>query len=619
MTRRSGWLVPAVLGVAVAIVGLVRVIAAGSRLTGDRAVLALQVADIARGNGEAVGLYSWHNWSHPGAALFYLLVPFHWLAGGAGWGIFAGVAALSAGCVAVTAWLAFRRRGIVSACLAVAVMMLTWVATGRMTPVDPWTPYVGVSFFVVFMTAVWGTVERDRAAVWVMILSGALLVQIHVGYVPLVGAIGATALASFWWTGGNPRSVVRPLATSLVMFLPWLTDVGGALRNLADIARYFRSAPDPTVGFSRAAEVMSFEFSPQASWLRGPQETGLIGEAPAASAGWLIAAVGALALATIAVYRATHAPENGPDGGPEVSGHNQALFARLWALAPTIWVTVAIAYLSTARVKGFLFPYVVAWRPVVALIVLGWIGATAMAAVVVPRRRIAVNVRVGIGLVGVLVAGGMALAPLTRHDTVTDDDATVHGAIEQAKRFLVEELSDGADSPAVVRLRLGDAGLVGLFPATLWELERAEVPVGVDADMTWIVGDRALPAGGETSVWMMCDTGFGLSLLASSPGARVVSVVSPFTADTERRVRELQTLIAEQLRRAGRLQALTTLDSPLVALALAPEITAGILDGDVVEELAAFNILTPEPGRRFGIVAFDPDSVPEIWWPLEPF
>lgn len=608
MTRRSGWLWPASLGVLVAIIGLVRVVSAGSRLTGDRAVLALQVADIARGNSEAVGLYSWHDWSHPGAALFYLLVPFHWLAGGNGWGIFAGVAALSGGCVAVTAWLAFRRRGIVAASLAVGVMLLVWAATGRMTPVDPWTPYVGVTIFVVFMTAVWGAAERDRAAVWVMILSGALLVQIHVGYVPLVGAIGITALASYWWTGGNPRAVVRPLATSLLMFLPWLTDVRGVARNLADIVRYFRSSPDATVGFGRAVEVMSHEFGPRASWLRGPQETGIIGEAPSASAGWLIAALLALVAATVVVHRATHTPEN--ELG--VLRRNRILFERLWVLAPTIWVTVVVALVSTARVKGFLFPYVVAWRPVVVLIVLGWIGATAVAAVAIPRRPL-----MAIGVVGMIAASAMALAPLGRYDTVTDDDATVHGAIEQATRFLAE--NESADFPALVRLRLGDAGLVGLFPATLWELEQSDVPVGVDADMEWIVGERVVPSGEETTVWMICDTGFGWSLLAASPGAQIVSVVSPFTADTEVRVRELQTLIAGRLRDAGRLQALTTLDSPLVALALADDIAAGIVDGDAVEELAAFNILTPEPGRRFGIVAFDPDAVPEIWWPLEPF
>lgn len=616
MTRRFGWLAPASVGALVVIIGLVRVISAGSILSGDRAVLALQVADIARGNGEAVGLYSWHGWSHPGAALFYLLVPFLWVAGGDNWGIFTGVAVLSIGCAATIAWLAFRRRGIVSASAAVAVLLLVWAATGRMTPIDPWTPYVGVTFFVVFMVSIWGMVERDRAAVWIAVMSGALLVQIHVGYVPLVGVIGATALASYWWTGGNPRAVVRPVAASLLLFLPWLTDVRGAARNLADIVRYFRSDPDATVGLDRALGVMSDEFGPRASWLRGPQETGIIGEAPTSSLVWLLGAVVLLIAATIVVHRVTHRSVDG-------AMRNRVLFQRLWVLAPMVWVTFLVSLGSVARVKGFLFPYVVAWRPVVALIVLGWIAAVAVAVIGLQRRRLIVA-----GFAAVIVAGVAALVPVGRFDTVFDDDESValaiDGALEYLDGFRYLDRSDvepgwSSVAPPVIRLRLGDAGLVGLFPAVLRSLEQADVPVGVDAYMTWIVGERELPPRQETTVWMVCDTGYGLSLVAAAPGARVVTSVSPFTAEEEARVRDLQILIADQLRTAGRLGALTTLDSPLVALALADDIEAGVVDREAVEELATFNVETPEPGLRFGIVAFDPGAVPEIWWPREPY
>jgi hypothetical protein len=166
-------------------------------------------------------------------------------------------------------------------------------------------------------------------------------------------------------------------------------------------------------------------------------------------------------------------------------------------------------------------------------------------------------------------------------------------------------------------LKLGDAGLVGLYPAILWELEKRDVDVGIDADTAWVFGERVLPVDEESTVWMVCDSGIGWSLLSSMPGAQIVSLVSPFTEDAESRVAALQIFVAEQLRRAGRVDALTTLDSPLVGLALSELISQGLVDGDAVEELAAFNILTPSPGRRFGIVAFEPEAVPEVWWPLE--
>ena len=603
---------PAAVGILVALVGVIRVIAAGSILSGDRAVLALQVADIARGNLKALGLYSWHGWSHPGAALFYLLVPFHWLAAGQAWGVFLGTAALSAGCVAVTSWLAFRRRGIMASSGAVTVMLLVWMASDRLTPVDPWTPYVGVSIFVVFMTAIWGVVERDRTATWIAVVTGALLVQIHVGYVPLVAAIGMVAFGSNWWTGGNPRALVRPLITSLVLFLPWLTDPRLVIGNLGDIIEYFRSSTDPLVGVRRALEVMSSEFSPGASWIRGRRDIGIIGEAPSASPLWLVVFTILLVLVTVSIRREAH------------RGSNRQLFERLWALAPTVWVTYVVAIVGVARVKGFLFPYVVVWRPVVALIVLGWMATAVLAHLALRRRHL-----LALGSIGVLVAGILAVTTVARHDTVFDDDESVDLAVDRAFEYLARDgYPDRTGSepgwslaPPVIRLRLGDAGLVGLFPAVLWRLDAADVPVGVDDDMTWIVGERSpdTALGAETAVWVVCDTGYGLSLVSSAPGARLVSEVTPFTEADERRVTELQTDIASRLRAAGRLEVLTALDSPLVAFALADEIVAGIVDRETVEELAEFNLLTPEPGHRFGIVAFEPDEAPNIWWPQEPY
>lgn len=616
MIRRFGWVLPAAVGILVIVIGAIRVVSSGARLVGDRAVLALQVADIAGGQLSAVGQYSWHGWNHPGALLFYLLVPFHWIAAGESWGIFLGIGVISATCVVLAAWLAFRRRGVAASCGAIVVMLLVWAASGRMTPVDPWTPFIAVSIFVVFMTAVWGVVERDRIAVWVLIFSGATVVQIHVGYAPLITVIGLLSLGLYWWTGGNPRATVRPLASSLLLFLPWLADVRGAVRNLGDIAEYFVSPPEPAVGLSRALRVMSFEFSPQASWLRGPQETGVVGEAPTASLWWLgIACVG-LAAATAIIYRATHDRTGNPH-------HRGPFFDRLWTLAPVMWVSVLIAIVSVSRVQGFLFPYVVLWRAVIALAVLGWIATVFVTVARLSRRNVLI-----IAAVGVTVAGGVALTPVSRYDTVTEDVDAIEQAIEQAMNWIIDpdtadqtsgDRPGSSDDEPIIRLSLGDAGLVGLYPALVWELEHRGISSGIDAGTEWVFGERVLPAGRETVTWLVCDTGIGWSLLSSMPGARIVSLVSPFTEEAETRVTALQEYVAQQLRAAGRVDALAALDSPLVALALSELIDQGVVDGEALEELAAFNILTPEPGRRFGIVAFEPETVPEIWWELKAF
>jgi hypothetical protein len=43
------------------------------------------------------------------------------------------------------------------------------------------------------------------------------------------------------------------------------------------------------------------------------------------------------------------------------------------------------------------------------------------------------------------------------------------------------------------------------------------------------------------------------------------------------------------------------------------------VDQDAAAELASYNALTPEPGFRFGIVAFPADAIPELWWSLNAF
>ena len=114
-------------------------------------------------------------------------------------------------------------------------------------------------------------------------------------------------------------------------------------------------------------------------------------------------------------------------------------------------------------------------------------------------------------------------------------------------------------------------------------------------------------------MWFVCDTGIAFSLLASQPKATVVSEITPFDQESEARVRELQHTLTDQLRSIGQSDFHKSLDSPLVALALQDF----DVDQDAAAELASYNALTPEPGFRFGIVAFPADSIPELWWSMK--
>jgi hypothetical protein len=581
------WLVLSVLGVVPIVISLVNALRGGAILVGDRAVFALLVKDAATGSFPSVGQYSWHGWNHPGALIFYVFAPFHWISGGAAWGLFVGVAMYSSVMLVAIAWLGHRLRGLWGSALGVAALIACWVSVGRIASVDAWTPYLALPLFILFLLAVLGVTERDRPSMWMMWISGAVAVQVHVGYLPIVGLVGLVACIVFWWTGGNQRSVTRPLATSILLFAPYLFDLRQSVRNVGDLARYFVTANEPTIGFSRALEVMSFEMSPQATWLAGPAEVDLIGEAPSSSLIWFVGLVICLCAATMWVWLSSE----------------DSLRRRFLNSAPVVWALLVAGTIAVAQVSGYLFPYVVLWRSVIVIFVVAWIVGVVLAHTTVIRQPWVTVVAIGVFVLNLIGA----ILPATDTNTVTADAESVHRGIRQAVEYDDESPTDGP-----ILLKLGDGGLVGLYPALVYDFEERGIASGIEPGIEWVFGDRVLESE-PAVVWMVCDSGVVFSLLASEPKAMVVSQMTPFDQETETRVRELQRTLTDQLQLIGQGDFHKSLDSPLVALALQDF----DVDQDAAAELASYNALTPEPGFRFGIVAFPADSVPELWWSMK--
>lgn len=589
LKRFPRWLALSLLGILPVIISLVNALRGGAILLGDRAVFALLVKDAATGSFPSVGQYSWNGWNHPGALIFYVFAPFHWLSGGASWGLFVGVAFYSCALLVLIAWLGYRLRGTWGSALGIAILVACWVSVGRIASVDAWTPFLALPLFILFCFAALGVTERDRPSMWLLWVSGAVVVQVHVGYLPMVGLVGLVACVIFWWTGGNQRTITRPGATALMLFFPYFFHLRQAVRNLGDLAQYFVTTNEPSIGLARALRVMSFEMSPQASWLAGPSEVGLIGEAPPSSLTWLVGVVLGLLAMTLWVWRS---PENSP--------RHKYLYS-----APLVWTMLVAGTAAVSQVRGYLFPYVILWRSVIVIFVLAWIVGVVFASTTKFRQPMITIAAMGLFALNI----GGAILPATDNMTVTSDADNVQMAIQQAVDF------HGASPPGgSIMLRLGDGGLVGLYPALVYDFEERGIVSGIESGTEWVFGDRVLTESAST-VWLVCDTGSAFSLLADQPEAQLVSSITPFDESDEETVRALQVRLANQLREVGHEELLSALESPLVAFAL-QEIG---VDQEAAAELANYNASTPEPGFRFGVVAFPVDSVPELWWSLNAF
>jgi hypothetical protein len=185
-------------------------------LVGDVALLDLRVKDVTAGHLPLVGFYSRFGWNHPGPVLFYVLAPFHALAGGAPWGIILGVLTWSLAAVVMTALLARSRGGLSLVALCLAAQLSVWISVGGRAVVEPWTPEVAVTLLVPFLLAMWGLAGGDGFAAVAGGIIGTALVQIHVGYALIFGAVAVAAALMMLRRRGGRRIHTRPFARHLV-------------------------------------------------------------------------------------------------------------------------------------------------------------------------------------------------------------------------------------------------------------------------------------------------------------------------------------------------------------------------------------------------------------------
>jgi hypothetical protein len=340
------------------------------RPTGDWAVLNLRVEDVGRIT-PFVGPYSRFGWNHPGPLLYWVLaVPYH-LLGGRPVALLAATALVSAAAVAAALALAWRRGGLPLLLASGAALGLLAQAIGPALLRDPWNPYVTILPLALFTFLAWSLAEGDRW-MWPPALAvGSFLVQSHVGYAVMVGAVGAAA-AFIAWRRRRTAPLLPPdrrgrraligLTVGIVVlaWAPVVIDEVAGTGNLTDIASYFLSSDEAPAGSGVAIGQAARHLTvPDAPWLGAKEPNGEDGAILGGETSALLVPLLAFGLAILAAAKA-----------------RQWSAVRFQGLVGVLAVSGLVA---TSRITGPVFAYLVRWWWVIAC--LWWLSTLWSAAV----------------------------------------------------------------------------------------------------------------------------------------------------------------------------------------------------------------------------------------------
>jgi hypothetical protein len=597
-TSRDRWWFAGALLLALTPVLAVLAVRVGHHVTllGDEASIDLRVRDVFTAQTPLVGTYS-RGFNHPGPLLFWLLAPLSVLSGGAPWATVVGGAVLQGVAIAASGWIAFRRGGLV---LGLGVLFALGCAYSSFLLgsqfLEAWNPYIAFPFFMLYLLQVWSAAIGVRWQVLGAAVVGTLLVQLHIGYVPVVAVTAVWAAAVLVHdrrrreaTSDQDRPTWRCVlgvtgaAMALLWVVPLVEQATRAPGNLTAIWRHFRDVGG-TVGIARAAGVYAAELHVLPPWLGGSDALGfLTGILQPVSAWWLLVGVALLAVGLVAARRSGRRDDR-----------------RMLELAA---ITAVTAIVAIARIDVVLADFLVYWRVVSAVFlvlaavwaVASWIG--------IDRRATARTV------LAVLLTVGIAGMFLTRvRDDVWRDRDHVNPIEQSAERLFAAARRSAPHDQRVLVRGLGTT-TDGVAQGLIDDLDRHGVDVRVDRDAAFQYGrGRTATPADVGKVWYVSPNGSTLGLLDEYPDARLVASVTPLPPAREAELRALQASVRAQLAAIGRTDV--DLDSPF--LGTAGQEVRGIDPGEV-DRLGALNRRVADTGRcRCVVIEFPADGAPEL-------
>jgi hypothetical protein len=342
--------------------------------------------------------------------------------------------------------------------------------------IEPWNPWGGAFAFFAFIALCWGVICGRHTWLPATAFCGFFAVQCHVGYTMLVGAalMAMVACLAVQWRRGRRESdqggavvttgIVRSwwiaLGVTVLMWLPVVVDqIRREPGNLRILWRSFTASTEPDgsarayVGVEAAIKSFAGEIGLPGPWIRGDVR-------PPTEVTNVFGVLLAIAVVAGSVALLVRGRENGGDPRSQ-----RPLLTRLFILVGGLNI---VGIISTARVFGEFYDYVVRWWWVIA----AW---TFLACALVLIRRLRAELVVVAALTITALVSGLATAnavgyqnPGARNSrTVGGIDAIIRPELNKSEHFL---------------MRWIDPATLGGVPfGMLLDLEKNGFHVGVDA------------------------------------------------------------------------------------------------------------------------------------------
>ena len=516
--------------------------------------------------------------SHPGPLSFYLLAPLYRVFGSSPWAMQAATVTLNIAALGSALAIAVRRGGARLGVGVAAVLALLVAGYGPTMLTQPWNPYLPLLWWVVLLLAVWSVTCDDVAMLPVAVFAASLCAQTHVSYLGLAAGLGALTLVALvlaWRRApaGSParRAVVRwsawALAVALVLWVPPLVDqVVNDPGNVRAIYDHLATPAEPPLGPVRAIEVVLLHLDLPAFLVRDSSWVGALPDPSADPRGSLIpglVVLGVWALAWLVSLRLGH--------------------RALTRLHLVVAVGLAASVVSTSRIFGKEWYYLVLWAWGVAALLVLAVGWTAVAYVrdrAGPGRRRLVT-RVATAVLGGLVA--VASVVLTVDAATTDPPdsrlsatlgAVLPGTVSALERG--EGAATGRDGRYMVffsdMMYFGSQayGIVN-------ELERAGFDAGMPELLHVPVTDERVINPDAATAAVVIANGQNIDRLRDAPGAVEVAYVDPRDAGERAEYARVRAALTRDLRRDGLDELVPLVDGNLFALAIEPRASERVL------------------------------------------